>query len=410
MNVVMRSVQSIRPADWNVRTDHDLDGIAESIRVNGFRDPIEVWASTNGKPNDPPHEIVVGEGRYRAAVEVVGMTEVPVVGHDFADLDAAKRYSIANNRLTDKSGFDSPRLLAQLEALPELDGTGFKLEDLDELRGMPGEKDLLTDDDEVPEEQAEVITLPGDLWVMGEHRLLCGDATSAEHVERVMLGVVPVMMVTDPPYGVNYDPAWRQREAEKGNLAYAAIRVGVVTNDDRTDWSDAYKLFHGDVAYCWSPPGSNSIEAGMALRIAEFDVRYMLIWAKPHFPIGRGNYHWRHEPCWYAVRRGATAHWVGDRKQTTVWEIALDRNVEGGHSTQKPLECMARAIRNHDAPEVYDPFVGSGTTIIAAEKLGRRCYAMEIEPRYVDVAVRRWMNATGGQAVREGDGFEFPRD
>ena len=134
MKIVNREVGGVRPASWNVRTGHDLDGTAESIRVNGFRDPVEVWASTGGRANNPPHDIVVGEGRYRAAVEIIGMAEVPVVEHDFADLDAAMRYSIANNRLTDKSVFDEPRLLEQLEALPRLEGTGFTTDDLGELR------------------------------------------------------------------------------------------------------------------------------------------------------------------------------------------------------------------------------------------------------------------------------------
>ena len=134
MTIVVRPVDSVCPADWNVRTDHDLDGIAESIRVNGFRDPIEVWASTNGTPNDLPHGIVVGEGRYRAAVEICNMEDVPVVEHDFENLAAAQRYSIANNRLTDRSEFDETRLVAQLEELTELDGTGFSLDDMEALR------------------------------------------------------------------------------------------------------------------------------------------------------------------------------------------------------------------------------------------------------------------------------------
>lgn len=141
------------------------------------------------------------------------------------------------------------------------------------------------------------------------------------------------------------------------------------------------------------------------MEAAGFEVRNQVIWSKSNFPISRGHYHWRHEPCWYAVRKGHTAKWVGDRKQTTVWEVNLDRNTEGGHSTQKPVECMARPIRNHDAAEVYEPFLGSGTTLIACEQLGRKCYAIEIEPRYIDVAVRRWQNLTGKAATLNGRTF-----
>jgi len=131
-----------------------------------------------------------------------------------------------------------------------------------------------------------------------------------------------------------------------------------------------------------------------------FEVRYQLIWAKPHFVISQGHYHGRHEPCWYAVRKGEDAHWRGDHAQTTLREISLDPNVLGGHSTQKPLECMAFPIRNHTG-DVYDPFLGSGTTLIAAEQLGRICYGMEIESAYCEVIIARWESYTGSQAVRE---------
>ena len=221
-----------------------------------------------------------------------------------------------------------------------------------------------------------------------EHRLLGGDATSGEDVGRVLDGNEPCLMVTDPPYGVNYDPNWRNEAAAKGQLAFAARRVGKVSNDDRIDWSEAYLLFPGDVAYTWSPPGDNQILTGQAVQKGGFQIRNQIMWRKPHFPISRGHYTYQHEPCWYGVRKGRTSHWIGDNAASTVWDITLDKNVEGGHSTQKPLECMARPIRNHEG-DVYDPFVGSGTTLVAAENLGRRCFALEIEPRYCAVAIER---------------------
>jgi len=214
-----------------------------------------------------------------------------------------------------------------------------------------------------------------------------------------MDGVVPHLCVTDPPYGVEYDPGWRNEAAAKGYLAYAPRRVGPVLNDERADWRETWALFPGDVIYSWHPPGATSLVHAAALQDSGFALRMQIIWAKSHFPIGRGDYHVRHEPCWYAVREGRAARRTDDRTQTTLWEINLDKNVEGGHSTQKPVECMERPIRNHDAAEVYDPFLGSGTTMIACERQGRRCYAMEIEPRYVDVAVRRWEEYTGRKAV-----------
>jgi DNA modification methylase len=235
----------------------------------------------------------------------------------------------------------------------------------------------------------------GQLWRLGEHRLICGDCTDAEVVARVLQGETPLLMVTDPPYGVEYDANWRNEAAEKGLISYAASRVGKVANDDRAEWSEAWRLFPGDVAYTWSPGGDHVIITGQALQEAGFEIRAMLMWKKTHIPIGRGHYCYQHEPVWYAVKKGRTAHWIGGHMSSSVWEITLDKNVEGGHSTQKPLECMERPIRNHEG-DVYEPFCGSGTTIIAAHRQGRRCFAVEIEPKYVAVTLQRWADATGG--------------
>lgn len=234
----------------------------------------------------------------------------------------------------------------------------------------------------------------GQLWEIGAHRLLCGDSTDAADVARLMGGESVPLCVTDPPYGVNYDPAWRNEAAAAGKLAYAASRIGEVTNDDRADWSATWATFPGDVIYSWHPPGATSLVHAKALQDSGFEIRMQIIWAKSNFPIGRGDYHVRHEPCWYAVRKGKAARRNDDRTQTTLWEINLDKNVEGGHSTQKPVECMARPIRNHEFQSAYDPFLGSGTTMVAAEQLGRRCYGCEIEPKYVAVALER-MSAMG---------------
>ena len=152
-----------------------------------------------------------------------------------------------------------------------------------------------------------------------------------------------------------------------------------------------------DRPYCWHADRHAST-VQTSLIVAGFEIRNQVIWAKPGFVISRGHYNWQHEPCWYSVRKGSTASWAGDHSQSTLWEITLDKNVDGGHSTQKPVECMARPIRNHSG-DVYDPFLGSGTTVIACEQLGRRCYGLEIEPKYVDVILQRWENFTGKTAV-----------
>jgi DNA modification methylase len=183
---------------------------------------------------------------------------------------------------------------------------------------------------------------------------------------------------------------------------------GKVENDDIADWSDAWALFPGDVAYVWHAGNKAHIVAESLLASA-LEIRAQIVWAKSQHVISRGHYHPQHEPCWYAVRKGATGHWHGDRKQTTLWSIPKPQKSETGHSTQKPIECMKRPIENNSAPGdlVYEPFSGSGTTIIAAEMTGRKCRAIELNPAYVDIAVRRWQDFTGKLATLEGDGRTF---
>ncbi len=216
---------------------------------------------------------------------------------------------------------------------------------------------------------------------------------------------VPVFV---PP--VRYDPAWRNRAGLSGTK-----RVGKVLNDHRADWREAWALFPGDVAYVWHG-ALHATTVAESLAACGFAVRAQIIWAKDRLVMGRGHYHWQHEPCWYAVRDGARRHWAGDRKQTTLWSIPtkdLARHncpdVATVHGTQKPVECMRRPIVNNSSPgqAVYEPFSGSGTTIIAAEMEGRACYAVELSPAYVDVAVRRWEAFTGQRAVLQGRDASF---
>lgn len=242
-------------------------------------------------------------------------------------------------------------------------------------------------------------------------------------------GGVPHLMVTDPPYGVEYDADWRRRQGLTGK---GAAR-GKVHNDDRADWGLAWVLFPGQVAYVWHS-GLHALTVENSLTAAGFEIRTQIIWNKRRHVIGRGDYHWKHEPCWYAVRKGAKSRFnrkaTNGRKQNTVWDIgsllgkdadkvrvadgdAEDARLstvweiehqksETGHSTQKPVECMRRPILNNSAPgdRVYDPFLGSGTTLIAAEMEGRICHAMEISPAYVNLAIERWENYAGAVAVR----------
>jgi DNA modification methylase len=260
----------------------------------------------------------------------------------------------------------------------------------------------------VPAVPEHPVTRPGDLWLFGRHRLLCGDSTVATDVERVLGGVKPHLMVTDPSYGVDYDPAWRNRAAADGLIGQkkSTRAVGQVVNDNVADWADAWSLFTGDVAYVWHA-GTKAGIVQSSLEACGFEVRIQIIWGKNNFAIGRGHYHWQHEPRWYAVRK--SSHWAGDRSQTTLWRIDKPLKSETGHGTQKPVECMKRLIENNSSlgQAIYEPFSGSGTTIIAAEMTGRACHAIEISPQYVDVAVKRWEAFSGKRATLDGDGRSF---
>lgn len=242
-------------------------------------------------------------------------------------------------------------------------------------------------------------TAPGQLWLIPSsnteitHRLYIGDSTNENQVRILLDGQKPFLMVTDPPYGVNYNPSFRLEF--DANVKRA---TGEVHNDDNPDWTRAYQLFPGDVAYVWHP----SVHTGIfqdSLHRAGFDTRQMIIWNKTNLTVGRSNYHWKHEPCWYMVRKNKSSNWQGATDQTTVWDIksanAGKLQEEGdesmGHSTQKPLECMRRPISNHTmiGDSVYDPFVGSGTTLVACEQLHRQGYGMEIDPRYAGMVLER---------------------
>ena len=372
------------PQNWRTHPGAQRDALRGSLSTVGWVQQVIVNRTTG--------HLVDGHARVEEAISA-GAPTVPVL---YVELTPEEEKLVL-------ASLDPIGAMAQADAtkldelLADLNATNPGLQALLDSLGTPKLPVGLTNPDDVPEVEPTTIKA-GDLFALGDHRLMCGDSTKAEDVARLMGGAVPGLMVTDPPYGVDYDPNWRNEEAAKGHLAYADRRVGRVQNDDRADWSAAWALFPGNVVYAWHPAGATSLVHAAALQETGFVLRMQIIWAKSNFPISRGDYHVRHEPCWYAIRKGKPSHRTSDRTQTTLWEINLDRNVEGGHSTQKPVECMARAIRNHDFPEVYDPFVGSGTTLIAAEMLDRRCYAMEIDPQYVAVSIHRWEQFTGRKA------------
>lgn len=386
-------IAALKPYERNART-HSPDQvkqIAASMQAFGWTNPILI---------DETDGIIAGHGRVMAARDLA-IAEVPVIRLAGLSEEQRRALILADNKIALNAGWDEQLLAAELGGLGDLQPlVGFSDAELLALfnRGNEG----LTDPDELPEAPPAIVQ-PGEVWQLGAHRLVCGDCTRPEVVEQALAGARPHLMVTDPPYGVEYDPDWRNRTNFKANRA-----VGLVNNDDRVDWREAWAFFPGDVAYVWHADRHASAVQS-SLEVGGFEIRCQIIWSKQNQVFSRGDYHWKHEPCWYAVRKGRSGKWAGDRKQTTVWEIANHNPMGGnrdekqtGHSTQKPVECMRRPIENNSAAgdAVYDPFVGSGTTIIAAEITGRKCHAIELEPGYCDVAIERWQNYTGEKAKR----------
>jgi len=371
----------------------------ESIREYGFKIPI--LARSDG-------EVVDGELRLKAAKRL-GLTEVPVILCDEWNPAQVKAFRLMANRSGTWAEWDEGLLALELEELSavdfDLDLTGFDPCEVDRLLAVDSKED---DREQHPE--AVGVSQHGETWLCGLHRVLCGDCTSAIDVDRVFSGFKPVLMTTDPPYGVEYDPQWRER-AGLGDQR----QTGAVRNDDQADWTEAFKLFPGNVAYIWHA-GVHASTVAASLQAVGFRIRAQIIWYKQHFALSRGDFHWAHEPCWYAVREGKSSNWSGDRTQSTVWEIPNLNPFGGGgeesatgHGTQKPIEVMRRAILNNSkrGEIVYDPFLGSGTTLIAAQVTDRICHGLEIEPKYVDMTVRRWQELTGEKARLENDGRTF---
>ena len=378
-------------------SDAQVAQIAASIQEWGWTTPVLV---------DEAGTIIAGHGRVLAA-QRLGLTSVPVVVARGWSEAKRRAYVLADNKLALNAGWDIDLLRGKISDLGELDFdlglTGFGE---DELSALLAELTMgLTDPDDVPAIPEVSVSRLGDVWRLGHHRLACGDSTDPAVVQSVLGGVRPHLMVTDPPCGVEYDPAWRNEACTGAKTA----RVGKVLNDNRADWREAWALFPGEVAYVWHG-ALHATTVAESLLACGFDIRAQIIWAKERLVMGRGHHHWQHEPCWYAVRSAGTCHWSGNRKQTKLWSIpSSDQDATTTHGTQKPVECMRRPIENNSSPgqAVYEPFSGSGTTLVAAEMTGRICHAVELSPAYVDVAVQRCQAFTGEQATREADGRAF---
>ena len=391
------------PYARNARTHspEQVAQIAASIAEFGFTNPI--LAGSDGV-------IVAGHGRL-AAAQKLGLSTVPVVVLDHLTPTQRRALVIADNRIAENAGWDEELLRLELEEIKlddfDLSLTGFDADELLEI--MAGDETTIegnTDEDAAPDVPETPVSKPGDVWIMGQHRLVCGDATTAEsYAQLFQNGERADMVFTDPPYNVAY----------AAGAHVPSIKHRPIANDDLGDrfedfLRDAMGLF---MAHCTGAIyiAMSCSELHTLRRV--FDAlgghwSTFIIWAKDTFTLGRSDYQRQYEPILYGWPDGATRHWCGDRDQGDVWQIKKPR-VNDLHPTMKPVELVERAIRNSSRPGdvVLDPFGGSGTTLIAAEKAGRRARLVEIDPKYVDVIVRRWQQFTGKQAILESDGKPF---
>lgn len=390
MNVVHKRLDELIPYAKNARThsDSQVAQIAASIREFGWMNPVLIDAKGN---------IIAGHGRVLAARKL-GLEEVPCVLHDHLTEMQRKAYILADNKMALNAGWDEDMLRLELRELGDmgfdLELTGFGLDEIDALAAEKSEG--LTDPDEVPDVPEEPTTKPGDVWLLGRHRLMCGDSTSVDDLERLCAGSLVDMWLTDPPYNVNYEGGTGLK----------------IQNDDMSDdqfrqfLRDAYVaadavMKPGAVFYIWHADSEGYNFRGAA-KDAGWTVRQCLIWKKQSMVMGRQDYHWKHEPCLYGWKDGAAHLWAADRKQTTILEFDRPSKSEF-HPTMKPVALFEYQILNNTKGSdiVLDSFAGSGTTVIACEKTGRVAMVMELDPKYCDVIIKRWEDFTGQKAILE---------
>ena len=403
LNVAYRKVETLIPFARNPRTHSDAQvaKIAASIVEFGWTNPILV---------DGSQGIIAGHGRL-AAARKLGLTEVPVI--ELGHLSAAQKraYVIADNRLALDAGWDEEMLALELAELSELgydlNLTGFDADELADI--IAGEETTTvgdTDEDAVPEEGGPVVSTPGDVWICGKHRVLCGDATDADAYATVLGDEVADMAFTDPPYNVNYANSAKDKMRGK-NRAILNDNLGEGFYDFLLSaLTPTLAHCHGGIYVAMSSSELDTLQS--AFRAAGGHWSTFIIWAKNTFTLGRADYQRQYEPLLYGWPEGGERHWCGDRDQGDVWQIK--KPVKNDlHPTMKPVELVERAIRNSSRPDdvVLDPFGGSGSTMIAAERSGRKARLIELDPKYVDVIVRRWQEYSGARAIRQSDGIAF---
>jgi len=387
------------------RIDDAIDPVAASLRRFGFQQPVVAR---------PTGEVIAGNTRLRAA-QRLGMAEVPVVWFHGGDLEATA-YAIADNRTHSFSTWDEPALAKLLEQLRAedggLDGVGFSTSEIDELLAeLEGATPKSLDDHGPMAPPVNPVSRLGDLWHLGNHRLLCGDATKREDVLRVLAGEKAALVATDPPYLVDYTGERPNASGKDWSATYREVDIEDAAGFFRAVFTHVKDVLAPHAAiYCWHAHK----RCGEIQRVwAELGLvdHQQIIWVKPSAVFGRVYYHFRHEPCMMGWVQGSQPAHDSNHEHDSVWEVDWEgkARVAGEHPTIKPVELFARPMRKHTkaGDVVFEPFSGSGSQLIAAESLHRRCRALEIAPAYVDVALRRWETATGGKATLEGSGQTF---
>lgn len=411
MKITSRPLADIRPYEQNPRcNDGAIDAVAASIEQFGFRQPVVV---------DGDGVIVCGHTRWKAA-QKLGLAKVPV--HVAADLSPEKirAYRVADNKTAELAGWDDDLLAAELAGLEDfgLDWTtmGFSDEELDSLLDVDA-PEAAQDIDEVPAAPETAVTQPGDLWTLGKHRLLCGDSTNADDVDRLMHGEQAALIATDPPYLVDYTGERPNGTGKDWSADYREIDITDAEGFFRGVFANVKRVAAPKAAiYCWHAHKRCGVIQRVWEELGILD-HQSIVWVKPTPVFGRVFWHFRHEPCMMGWVQGSKPDHDGDHsmEMNSVWEFGWEggasRITGNEHPTQKPVEIFARPMRKHSKKNAvcFEPFSGSGSQIVAGEQEGRRVYAMELSPVFVDVAVRRWEKMTGKTATRvDADGVEQP--
>ncbi|MDE1472138.1 site-specific DNA-methyltransferase [Eubacterium limosum] len=395
------AVSKLVPYVNNARTHNaqQITKLRSSLREFGFINPVII---------DREFNVIAGHGRILAAKEE-GITEVPCVFVDYLTPAQKKAYILADNRMAMDAGWDEELLRVEIEALQaesfDVGLTGFDEKDIAEL--FAGEDGDAQDDDfDVDEElQKPPVSKSGDVWLLGNHRLICGDSTKEETYAILMDGKKANLVVTDPPYNVNYEgSAGKIQNDNMENDKFYQFLLDAFLNMEKAMADDAsIYVFHAD---------TEGLNFRKAFSDAGFYLSGTCIWKKQSLVLGRSPYQWQHEPCLYGWKKKGKHQWYSDRKQTTIWEFDKPKK-NGDHPTMKPILLIAYPIKNSSMSNciILDPFGGSGSTLIACEQLGRICHTIELDEKYCDVIVKRYIEQVGSadtvSVIRDGKTIRF---